>query len=296
MERIGFIGLGTMGLPMAENLLKAGYSLVVFNRTSDKSEKLRVLGAQIAACPADVTRMSDVVFTMLSNDAVVEEVFLGKEGIKYGVKSGQIIVDSSTISPKTSRKLAEELGSLGAEVLDAPVMGTEQQAIEGNLTFMVGGKKENFEKVLPLLSSMGKNSYHMGGSGNGSFTKLANNTMGAINLLAFTEGIIMATKVGIDPELFIKVISGGARSGMVDYKGEKIIKRDFQPNFTTALMHKDLSLAQQLASENQIPMPVLSLVREMLQMAIAQGYAHEDVCSVVKCYEQWAGVEAGKIH
>lgn len=291
MSVIGFIGLGTMGLPMAENLIKAGNELVVYNRNAEKVEKLQTLGAKGASSPSEVAQRADIVFTMLSNDAAVEEVYFGEKGIKYGVRSGQVLVDSSTISPKTSQKIAVEFRGLGCEVLDAPVMGSEPQAIQGSLTFMVGGKKEIFEKVLPLLKVMGKAAYSMGENGTGSYTKLANNTMGAINLLAMTEGMILATKVGINPEQFIQVVSGGARNGMLDSKGEKVIHRDFHPNFKTALMHKDLGLAQQIAAEHQIPMPVLHLVREMLQMAMTQGYANEDMCSVIKCYEQWAEIE-----
>lgn len=295
MKKIGFIGLGTMGLPMAANLLKAGYDVIAYNRTQEKLEQIVSQGGKAAVSAAEVAENSDVVFTMLTADRAVEEIVFGENGLINGAKAGQIVIDCSTISPNTSIKLAQELGKLGIEVLDAPVTGSEPQAVEGILTFMVGGKKEVFEQCIPLFEVMGKNAFYMGENGAGSYTKLANNTMGAINLLSLAEAITMVTKAGIDPELFIKVVSGGgARSGMIDTKAPKILNRDFHPNFATALMYKDLGLATNIAAQLQVPVPVLSLVKEMLQMAILKGYANEDVCSVIKCYEEWAGVEVTK--
>ena len=295
MKKIGFIGLGTMGLPMAANLLKAGYDVIAYNRTQEKVEKIVSQGGRAAVSAAEVAESSDVVFTMLTADRAVEEIVFGEKGIIKGAKARQIVIDCSTISPNTSIKLAQELGKLGIEVLDAPVTGSEPQAIEGILTFMVGGKKEVFEQCIPLFETMGKNAFYMGENGAGSYTKLANNTMAAINLLSLTEAITMATKAGIDPELFIKVVSGGgARSGMIDNKAPKILNRDFHANFATVLMYKDLGLATNIAAQLQVPVPVLSLVKEMLQMAILKGYANEDMCSVIKCYEEWAGVEVKK--
>jgi len=292
MKKIGFVGLGTMGAPMASHLLKADYEVIVYNRTKEKADELIVKGAVLADSPADVARQSEVVFTMLTADAAVEEVVLGANGILEGAYEGLIVVDSSTISPKTSKKLAAELAEKGVEMLDAPVTGSEPQATEGVLTFMVGGKNEVYEKCVPLFEIMGKASYYMGANGAGSYMKLANNTLAAINLLSLSESLIMATKSGIDPELFVKVVSGGgARSGMVDNKTGKIISRDFRPHFATNLMHKDLTLATDLASELDLPVPVLSLVRQMLQMAISNGYGNEDMCSVIKCYEEWAQIE-----
>ncbi|WP_407941635.1 NAD(P)-dependent oxidoreductase [Metabacillus schmidteae] len=180
----------------------------------------------------------------------------------------------------------------GIEMLDAPVTGSEPQAIEGILTFMVGGKKEIYEKCEPLFYIMGKQAYYMGETGSGSYTKLANNTMGAINLLSFSEAITMAAKSGVDPELFIKVVSGGgASSGMMVNKGPKVLNRDFSPNFKTDLIYKDLGLAANVAKELELPTPVLSLVKEMFQMARAKGYGGEDMSAVIKLYEELAGIE-----
>lgn len=295
--KIGFIGLGTMGLPMAQNLLKSGYELIVYNRTTEKMKSLQEKGAAIADSPKEVASRSEIVFTMLTADAAVEEVILGEDGIIHGAKPGLIVVDSSTISPATSKKVAEDLFPRDIEMLDAPVTGSEPQAIAGILTFMVGGKKEVFEKCMPLFSAMGQNAYYMGESGKGSYTKLANNTMAAINLLSLSEGFTMAAKAGIDPEVFVKVVSGGgARSGMVDTKSAKVINRDFQPHFMTQLIHKDLGLAANVAKELEISAPVLGVVKEIFQMAKAKGYGSEDMSAVIKLYEEWAGVTVEKMN
>jgi 3-hydroxyisobutyrate dehydrogenase-like beta-hydroxyacid dehydrogenase len=292
MKRIGFIGLGLMGFPMADNLLKAGYELTVFNRSLEKAESIGSKGAKVAYSPAEVALHSEVIFTMLSTDQAVEEVVFGEVGIINEAAGGKIVIDCSTVSPKTSTKLAQELGKLGVEVLDAPVTGSTPQAIDGVLSFLVGGKKEIFEHCLPLFDVMGKKAYYLGENGAGSYTKLANNSLCAINLLAMAESIVMVTKSGIDPAMFVEIVSnGGGRSGMMENNAPKIINRDFQPNFTAALMHKDLMLATELANQLKIPVPVLSSVKEMFQVAKTRGYGDEDVRSVVKCYEEWAGVE-----
>ncbi|MCM3729012.1 NAD(P)-dependent oxidoreductase [Neobacillus cucumis] len=294
--KIGFIGLGTMGLPMAKNLLKNGYELTVYNRTKEKMDLLKEEGAILAASPKEVALKSDIVFTMLTADAAVEEVVLGENGIVYGAHPGLIVIDSSTISPSTSKKLAKELREREVEMLDAPVTGSEPQAIEGILTFMVGGNKEIFEKCMPLFLATGQGAYYMGENGKGSYTKLANNIMSAINLISFTEAVTMATKAGIDPEIFVKVVNGGgARSGQVDNKAPKILNRDFTPHFMTKLIHKDLGLAADVAKELEVSAPVLAIVKEIFQMAKAKGYGSEDMSAVIKCYEEWAGVTVEKV-
>jgi 3-hydroxyisobutyrate dehydrogenase-like beta-hydroxyacid dehydrogenase len=295
--KIGFVGLGTMGLPMAHNLLRNGYELIIYNRTKEKMSLLEEEGALIASSPKEVASRSEIVFTMLTADAAVEEVILGEEGLIYGADPGLIVVDSSTISPSTSKKVAEVLARHHIEMLDAPVTGSEPQAVEGVLTFMVGGNKEIYEKCMDLFLVMGKDVNYMGENGKGSYTKLANNTMAAINLLAFSEAITMATKAGIDPELFVKVVSGGgARSGMADNKASKVLSRDFKPQFMTQLLHKDLGLASDVAKELEISTPVLALVKEILQISKAKGYGAEDMSAVIKIYEEWAGITVEKVN
>lgn len=295
MKKIGFIGLGTMGLPMAGHLLNNDYEVIAYNRTRNKADSLEKQGAIIASSPEEVAKKSEIVFTMLTADQAVEEVILGEKGIIKGAHADLIVVDSSTISPNTSKKVADNLLNEGIEMLDAPVTGSEPQAIEGILTFMVGGKKEIYDKCEPLFYVMGKQAYYMGENGSGSYTKLANNTMGAINLLSFSEAITLAAKSGVDPELFIKVVSGGgARSGMMDNKGPKVLNRDFSPHFKTDLIYKDLGLAADVAKELELPTPVLSLVKEMFQMARAKGFGAEDMSAIIKCYEELAGIEIKK--
>lgn len=295
MNRIGFIGLGTMGLPMATNLLQKGHHVTVYNRTKNKTSSLVELGAKVAESPRELASECDFVFTILSADAAVEEVMFGENGLIYGAHPGLVLIDSSTISPATSKRIARKFEPIDVETLDAPVTGSEPQAIAGVLTFMVGGKREVFERCQILFESMGQKAYYMGDHGAGSYTKLANNTMAAINLLSYTEALVMAVKSGIDPTLFTQVVSGGgARSGMAENKGQKMIERDFRANFSTALMSKDLDLATDLAKELQIPVPVLTLVSELLRISMSSGFAAEDIAAVVKCYEMWAGVTIEK--
>ncbi len=295
MRKIGFVGVGTMGTPMASNLVKAGYELVVYDRIAEKLVGLTALGVTIASSPADVARQCEIVWTMLPADPAVKEVALGTDGIAEGASAGLIVIDSSTVMPTTSKQMAAELAKINVAMLDAPVTGSEPQAVAGQLTFIVGGDEETYGKCVPLFEAMGKAHYHMGPSGAGSCTKLANNTISAITLVAFSEGVVLATKAGIDPKLFVEVISlGGARSGQIANKAPKVLNRDFHPNFATALMYKDLGLAGEMARELNIPTPALAIAREMLNMAIAKGYGMEDVCSVIKCYEEWAHIEVHK--
>jgi 2-hydroxy-3-oxopropionate reductase len=295
VKKIGFVGLGTMGIPMVTNLLKANFDLTVFGRTPEKLATLIELGAKSASSPANVARQCDVVITMLPADEAVTEVITGPDGISGAGAPGLIVIDSSTISPRTSRTIAADLAKRGIDMLDAPVTGSEPQAVEGSLTFIVGGQEEIYKRCRPLFEAMGKSSFYMGSHGAGSYTKLSNNTISAITLVAFVEGIVLASKAGVDPQLFIEVISqGGARSGQIANKGPKILNRDFRANFATALMYKDLGLAGDIAKEMNLPLPALAIAREMLNMAIAKGYGQQDVCSVIKCYEEWAHVEVQK--
>ncbi|MCZ8513512.1 NAD(P)-dependent oxidoreductase [Paenibacillus filicis] len=302
---IGFIGLGTMGRPMAEHLHRAGYTLSVYNRSRSKAEGWQgAAPVRIAESPLEVAQQSDIVFTMLTDDAAVEEVYLGAEGIAAACKAvdegdgaarkPRIVADCSTISPVTSKKLAEILAGYGVRMLDAPVTGSEPQAIEGVLTFIVGGPKEAYEQCLPLFDKMGKKAVYMGASGAGTNAKLANNMLVAANLMALSESLMMIRQAGEDPELFLEVVAGGgARSGMAEMKGPKIVNRDFSAQFMTQLMHKDLKLAERLAESLQVPVPVLASVKQMFQIACNSGWGAEDMSAVAKCYETWTGTLIG---
>jgi 3-hydroxyisobutyrate dehydrogenase-like beta-hydroxyacid dehydrogenase len=289
MKTIGVIGLGIMGQGMAGRLLTAGYSVVVWNRSEDKARGLIGRGAKWGGSPADVARETDVIFTMLSADRAVLDVLLGEEGVIAGARPGQIVVDSSTVSPDTSRKLHEAFAARGVEFLDAPVTGSAPHAQNGELGFMVGGKKEVFEACVEYFQVMGKNWVHLGPGGMGSTAKLASNTMVAIALLALAEGLTIVEASGLDAGDFLRVIAkGGANSRVVETKSPKILSGDWSTEFSVRLMNKDLKLALELAQGLGTATPALALARQVLQMAEGSGFGELDVASVYRLYRQWA--------
>ena len=290
MKKIGFIGLGIMGFPMAENLMKAGYELHVFARADGKAELLEERGAARCRTPADVAAGSEAVVVMVKADKDVEEVVLGENGLAEGAQPGLVILNASTILPSTSKRFAETVAARGIHVLDCPVTGSAPQAREAQLGFMVGGDREIFERCRPVLMAMGKAAYYLGGSGSGSYAKLANNTMYAINLLSFAEAVSMVSKSGIDPELFLEIVGqGGARSAVSEAKLPKIISRDFSPAFSLAMMNKDAGLVARLAAELGVKTPVFDAAREVFGKALAKGWGDEDLSSVIKLYEELDG-------
>ncbi|NOV00174.1 NAD(P)-binding domain-containing protein [Paenibacillus planticolens] len=295
MKRIGFIGLGTMGKPMAANLIQKGFMVTVYNRTAEKADELARLGAEVAFTPAEAARHSDVLFTMLSNDAALLDTFYSEHGILSGIHPSLTIIDSSTVSPQTSQKLAEELAGHFVDFLDAPVTGSKPAAEEGSLTFMVGGNQEVFEEHQQLFLALGRKALYLGPSGSGSYAKLAHNTMVGINLVGLAEGLSIASKAGVDLEQFLEIVrSGGANSKMVDLKGDKILNRDFSNQFSLKLMLKDLLIAQGLASEFQLPAPLLQTTATLFQMGLSKGLGDEDMSSVIQCYEDWIGQQVAK--
>jgi 3-hydroxyisobutyrate dehydrogenase-like beta-hydroxyacid dehydrogenase len=295
MKSVGFIGLGTMGKPMAANLLEKGYSLIVFNRSLAKTEELVRKGAGAAHSPAEAARSVSVLFTMVSNDAALQEVFYQDGGIMDGVHSGLTVIDCSTVSPDTSRRLSGDLQAHGARFLDAPVTGSKPQANEGALAFMVGGPKDVFDEHIELFNAMGKVAVYMGPTGAGAQTKLAHNTIAALNLAALSEGLAMAVQAGLDPEAFLRIVgSGGANSRMAEMKGGKIIERDFSVQFALQLMLKDLNLASAAAQQANLPAPLLQAARSLYQMAYLKGFGAEDMASIVRCYEDWINLEITK--
>lgn len=288
--RIAFLGLGTMGRHMAANLLHKGYLLVVYNRDRKKAEALGS-AVRIADSPGEAVRSAEIAVTMLSDDTAVKEVYLGKGGIVPALTEApgaSIVIDCSTVSPDTSVELAQALAAAGAEMLDAPVTGSEPQAKEGVLTFIVGGKRHVYEQCQPLFAAMGKKAVYMGDHGSGSKAKLANNALVAINLIALSESLALVRKCGLDPARFLEVVAGGgARSGMAEMKGPKILQNDYSPQFMTRLMLKDLKLASGLAESLEVPMPALGVVKQLFQIACNEGFGSEDMSAVAKCYEQW---------
>lgn len=296
---IAFIGLGTMGKPMSMNLHKAGFSLIVYNRNRERAAELEALDSvKIAASPAEAAAQADIVITMLTDDAAVEQVYLGDNGILSACQSDSkphIVMDCSTIYPVTSQMLAEKLAALGVDMLDAPVTGSEPQAIDGVLTFIVGGKREAYETCTPLFDAMGKKAVYMGASGAGANAKLANNMLVAANLTALAESLTLVQKSGGDPQLFLEVLAGGGgRSGMAEMKGPKILGRDFSAQFMTQLMFKDLKLAGRLAESLQVPVPMQASVQQIFQIACNSGWGAEDMSAIAKCYEAWTSTKIGE--
>lgn len=288
MKSIAFIGLGTMGMPMAANLLKQGYSLTVYNRTAAKAEDLIRQGARQAETPADAARSADVLFTNVSHDAALLEVILGENGVLEGAHPGLTVIDCSTVAPETSRQVAERLAECSAEFLDAPVTGSKPAAESGTLTFMVGGKAEVLNAHRDLFDTLGSRLVHMGPTGSGSYTKLAHNTIVGINAAALMEGMSFAVKAGLDPEKFLEIVlAGAAASRQAELKGRKIIERDFSVQFSLQLMLKDLLLAARETERFQLPSPMLHSATDLFQMGNSKGLAEQDLCSAVLCYEEW---------
>ncbi|MBM7566928.1 NAD(P)-binding domain-containing protein [Paenibacillus sacheonensis] len=288
MFKIGFIGLGVMGEPMAANLLRKGYPVTVYNRTPGKAAKLIELGADEAPTPAAVARSSEMIITMISNDDSIREVYYGEDGILGALLPGTIVMDSSTISPPLSRQLHADIGAKSSDFLDAPVTGSKPAAESGTLTFMVGGEIEALHKVKDVLQTMGRKIIPMGPGGSGSTAKLAHNTIVGINVAALVEGMAIAASGGIDAKSFLELVqSGGAASKMAELKTPKFLDRDFSVQFSLALMLKDLRLASQLSDELKTPTPILETVKSLYQIGDSMGFGDSDLSALAHSYEQW---------
>jgi len=291
-ESVGFIGLGIMGEPMALNLVKAGYEVTVYNRTPEKAEPLKKAGAKVAATPAEAARNADYVVSIVSDSAASEEVFLGKDGALQTVKPGAIVIDSATISPVVSRKLACATAGKKAGFLDAPVTGSKLGAEKGELTFMIGGERETFDRALPLLKVLGKKHIYCGGYGAGLSAKLAQNAIQSTMVEIFCEGFVLAVKSGVRPEVMMEIVQNSmARAALTDFKAPFIFKGDFTPYFPLKWMHKDVALAMEAAFAQGVPMPVSAAVKEVYAAARAQGKGDLDYAAVVTYLEELAGVK-----
>ena len=289
-KRIGFIGLGVMGKPMATNLLKASYPLTVWNRTRSKMKDLVVMGAYGASSPKEVAERSDVVITMVTDSPDVEEVVLGPNGVIHGARPGLILIDMSTISPIVTRKIANELAKKGVKMLDAPVSGGEKGAIEATLSIMVGGPKEVFEECLPIFRVLGKKITYMGSIGMGQTAKLCNQVICALNIQAVCEGLMLGAKAGLDLKRLLEAISAGAASSwMLINLGPKMVERDFKPGFKIRHQQKDIRLALSLASELKLPLPGTALVQQMLRIVEAEGLGEKGTQAAIVAMEKIAG-------
>lgn len=291
-DTVGFIGLGIMGKPMAENLIEAGYDLVAYNRTREKAEELE--GATVAGSPKEVAARSDVVITMLPDSPQVEEVLVGEDGVLEGVKDGALIVDMSTISPVVTEELAARAEEKGASMLDAPVSGGDVGAIEGTLSIMVGGSEEDFGRALPLFEVMGGTVTHVGPSGTGQVVKAANQIVVALTIEAVSEALVLGSKGGVAPEKILDVLGGGlAGNKVMEVKREKLLSHSFDPGFKVELHHKDLGIALAAGREYGVTLPVTAVVDQMLQDLIARGRGDRDHSALLTLVEESSGHEIG---
>ena len=284
--RVGYIGLGAMGKPMALNILKAGFPLTVFNRTAEKAGELLTAGAEWADSPADLARRSDVVFTNVSNTADVLSVVLGQSGVREGVRPGMIFVDNSTISPTGSREIYESLRALGVSALDAPVSGGEIGAQNGSLTIMVGGDAEALELVRPILNAVGKKITHIGGAGAGQIAKAANQIMVAAQMVAEAELMIFAQKAGADPVKVIEAIKGGAaQCWTLDVKPQRLFAGNRTPGFKASLQAKDLAIVMETAQQSLMSLPGTAVSAQLFNALCAMGEGNLDNSAVIRVIE-----------
>ena len=288
--RAGFLGLGTMGAPMAANLLKAGFKVQVWNRTPAKAQPFAALGAKIGKSPAHVAAESDVIITMVSKPQDVEAVVLGESGVAEGIKKGSVLVDMSTVSPATSRKLAGEMAARQAEFLDAPVVGSKGPATSGELVILVGGLPQTLERARPLLNAMGKTIIHAGGVGAGAALKLATNLMLAHLAAGFAEGLLLVQRAGLDPKRYLEVLEASTfRSPWYQTKGVSMVKREFATHFALKHMHKDLRLMGELAGDVKTRLPVTQAVERLFAESESAGRGEIDYSAILAQLESRAG-------
>ena len=290
-KKIGFIGLGVMGKPMAKNLLKAGFSLTVFDIKAEPVAELVALGAEKESSPAKVAGKCDIIITMLPNSPHVIQVLTGENGVLEGIRQGSIIIDMSSISPVVAKKMYAAAAEKGVEMLDAPVSGGEPKAIDGTMSIMVGGKAEVFEPVKDILLSMGGSAVLIGDIGSGNTAKLANQIMVALHLSAVSEAMVFAEKAGVDPEKVYQAIRGGlAASTVLDAKMPMILDRNFKPGGPIWMHTKDLLNVRDTALEIDAPIPLTTQILEAMKAMKADGHQNDDHCGIIQYWEKLANV------
>ena len=289
---IGFIGLGIMGKPMARNLLKAGYTLVVHNRSRGAIDELSKEGAQAATSSKEVTERSEIVITMLPDSPDVELVYAGDQGIFSGIKPGKLLIDMSSISPVSARKLAAEAEKRGGDMLDAPVSGGEAGAIGATLSIMIGGKTSAVERGMPIFQALGKNIVHVGEAGAGQVTKAANQMVVGTTIAIVGEALVLAKKAGVDPAKVRQALLGGfAQSKILEAHGQKMLDRNFKPGFRIRLHEKDMKIALSTGSEYGVPLMVTGVVGQMMTAMKGIGNGDLDHSGLVKFVEALAKKE-----
>ncbi len=290
MLRIGYIGLGLMGKSIARNILKAGFPMVVYNRSRQAVDELVLAGALPASSPAEVAEKVDIVFTNLPDSPDVEAVVLGEKGIIEGAHAGLIYVDNSTVKPATARLIDHKLGEMGIACLDAPVSGGDVGARDGTLTIMVGGSADALEKVMPVFKAMGKSITHVGDSGAGQIAKAANQIMVAAQMVAMSELLIFAQKAGADPQKVVKAIRGGAaQCWTLDIKPPRLFAGNRAPGFKARLQAKDLSIVIETARQFGVPLPSTAINAQLFEAMLASGMGDLDNSAVIGVIEALAG-------
>ena len=288
---VGFIGLGIMGQPMAGHILKAGYPLTVYNRTFSKTEQLASEGANVADNPAEVASQSEVIITIVSDSPDVEDVVAGSNGVIEGIKSGSVVVDMSTISPQMERNLDQKLREKGCNLVDAPVSGGDVGAQNATLAIMAGGDQQVFERVRPVLAVMGKTVTYCGEVGCGQLTKLCNQILVCLNLLGVSEALSFARKNGLDANVMIEAVKGGAAgSWQLSNLGPRVVDQDFEPGFMVDLMQKDLRLVLEAAAAAKASLPATALVHQLFSSVQAAGDGREGTQILAKALEKLASL------
>ena len=289
--KVAFIGLGTMGVGMSLNILKAGHDVTVHNRTRQKEEAVAKEGARRAESPKEAAEGAEIIVTMVSDTPDVEQVVLGANGIIHGAPQGAIVIDMSTISPAATRQMAEELSKKGIKMLDAPVSGGPEGAQNGTLAIMVGGDAADFEKALPILEFMGKTVTHVGPIGAGQITKAINQIIISGTYLTVAEGLTLGMKAGLHMQKVIQAISGGAASSWVLHnRGINVVNNNYPLGFRVKLHHKDLGIALETARELEVTLPATALVEQIENGLIARGYGDDDVSAIGRTIREQSAV------
>lgn len=290
--KIAFIGMGTMGAPMALNLLKAGHEVIVHNRTRDREAPVAEAGALRAVTPKEAAVAAEIIVICVSDTPDVEEIILGEKGVIHGAQSGAIVVDMSTISPAATREIAKKLDKKEIKMLDAPVSGGSEGAQNGTLTIMVGGEPEDFKKALPVLEAMGKTITHIGPIGAGQLTKAINQILISGTYLTVAEGLTLGIKAGLDMKKVVSALSGGAAgSWVLDNRASNVIKNEYPLGFRVRLHRKDLGIALSAAREMEITLPCTALVEQIENGLIARGYGDEDVSALARTIRENSGIK-----
>lgn len=290
--KIAFIGMGTMGAPMALNLLKAGHEVIVHNRTRDREAPVAEAGALRAVTPKEAAAAAEIIVICVSDTPDVEEIILGEKGVIHGAQSGAIVVDMSTISPAATREIAKKLDKKEIKMLDAPVSGGSEGAQNGTLTIMVGGEPEDFKKALPVLEAMGKTITHIGPIGAGQLTKAINQILISGTYLTVAEGLTLGIKAGLDMKKVVSALSGGAAgSWVLDNRASNVIKNEYPLGFRVRLHRKDLGIALSAAREMEITLPCTALVEQIENGLIARGYGDEDVSALARTIRENSGIK-----